>query len=153
MNLRSCSISWCLADGYGNGDQCCPMGPCGLGKDLVSVNSNITWNQYWYRSFPYQNTHLGLWSQKPRNKIGLENDSLTKPDRYPVFGLGHHWTNYSHKITQWWVHVYYTVPSGRNWHINSVAQFPSIHWLDRLPSVLRYCWLGIRKSIHTSSND
>jgi len=28
------SISWCLADVYRNGEQCCFVGPCGSGRTL-----------------------------------------------------------------------------------------------------------------------
>ena len=32
---RTCSFGWCLAEGYRNGDQRRPMGPCGLRRTLA----------------------------------------------------------------------------------------------------------------------
>ena len=31
----TCSFSWCLAEGYGNGDQRRPTGPCGSGRTVA----------------------------------------------------------------------------------------------------------------------
>lgn len=28
--MWSCIVNWCLAEGYGSGDQCYPVGPCDL---------------------------------------------------------------------------------------------------------------------------
>jgi len=33
-SLWTCSFGWCLAEGYGNGDQRRRMGPCGSGMTL-----------------------------------------------------------------------------------------------------------------------
>ena len=33
----TCSFGWCLAEGYRNGDQCRPVGPCGSGRTLALV--------------------------------------------------------------------------------------------------------------------
>ena len=35
MDLWTCSFGWCLADGYRNGDDHCPVGPCGSGRTLT----------------------------------------------------------------------------------------------------------------------
>jgi len=47
--LRTCSFGCFLAEGYGNGDRCCPMGPpwslghCGSGRTLAWAYSKATY--------------------------------------------------------------------------------------------------------------
>jgi len=41
LYLWSHGLSWSLADGYGNGNQCCPIGPCGSGKDFTLPYNSI----------------------------------------------------------------------------------------------------------------
>ena len=38
----TCSFVWCLAKGYGNGDQCRPVGPCVSARTLVVVRQ-LNW--------------------------------------------------------------------------------------------------------------
>jgi len=47
----SCSFSWCLAEGYGNGDQRRRMGPCGSGRRTLAFNSQNGGAIYFYFYF------------------------------------------------------------------------------------------------------